>query len=227
MHLILAERERPPRSGKWLQRVSPRPARPTTIVVEPSMKLLLRRPVQRLSARVKPELDAKAYVAKSIKTTVPNICINQYPEIQESESILITPKLADLVSNLVEDVTKPLSTFSPIHELISTGNKNTDMIKSLNQLQTAFGVAKSVYPESTLNYEGFDMIQNNLIQLMNALERNDLASAKTISKEVLETLEMTSALQKELRSRGLRPRVLEDTGRTVGGMRVFRLQKNA
>ena len=133
----------------------------------------------------------------------------------------LTTLFADLTKNRGELI---VTEYRVIHESLSKEILDNDMLDRLDNIQLLFGLAKRGYSKPTLNYEVFSDIQNDVIEVRRALKKRDFKAASSLSTGLLETFELMSDTLRELRKAGLDLAPIEDTGQTIGGMRIFRIQ---
>jgi hypothetical protein len=108
-----------------------------------------------------------------------------------------------------------------IHKSISKGMVEAEILDRLDKVQLLFGLLKMAYAKRTLNYEVFSEIQYDLIDIKSKLEKDDIDGAQSLSTELSEDFQLMTKTLKELREAGLEISSVEDTGKTIGGMRVF------
>ncbi len=102
------------------------------------------------------------------------------------------------------------------------GSVTQESVERLEEVQSAFHLAKGMFGKNTLNYEIYDTLHDEIIQLIAALrsERND--EAKTLLKNITESLLAMEESKKKANALGLKPLLLKDTGERIGRGRIFR-----
>lgn len=155
--------------------------------------------------------EGKRFIKKSKKDIDDNIVGLPVPEN-------IEPLLIDLLSDTGEKI---LHIFSVLAPNIRGRSKIEEVVTKLGDLQMVFGLAKKPYPIDTLNYEVYNEIQNKLIELIVAVHKNDTSEANKLASDLAEILKTIVRTNKDLGNSNIPLVTLHDTGRTIGGLRIF------
>lgn len=134
------------------------------------------------------------------------------------------------MEDLITDVTmhqglQVLSVYDSIHKLVTSERPyDEEKIKeSLDDLQMLFGAVKRTYDKETLEYTLYGQIQGKMIDLAGRMKEGR-ESVRKQSEYIEETLRAVAEMRKAAIESGQEGAAIVDTGRRIGGMKIYTLK---
>ncbi len=137
--------------------------------------------------------------------------------------VIVPTHLGDLYSDIV--MGKPNIIREVLKQVglkISLSEVTEGVMQTLEQLETAFDLAKQLHPKNSLNYEVIDGFHDSMVVLTAVTRQGRLDEAKSILKDLQDGLEGMAEAKEKAEKANLSPLLLEDTGERLGRGRVFR-----
>lgn len=139
---------------------------------------------------------------------------------KRSELVLPTALTTLFIDALTGNLRKECDLLKRIVDELGTNKISSQSLKFLEDLETAFHLAKLAHNENTLNYEIVENLHSKVRELVvKAQHEENIVENLT---ELLELFEHLTNVRKKATKMGVRPLVLENTGDKLGRTRVFR-----
>lgn len=136
--------------------------------------------------------------------------------------LVLTTRLGDLYSDLsLENSNSAITYFDLVKKGLKKKSLTSENIEDLELVESALNLVKKSYPENTLNYEVFDTLQHDTIQVIAAI-RSGEGKAQALLDKTIEALKIVQETRERAEKLKLKPLVLERTGENVGKGRVYR-----
>lgn len=141
-------------------------------------------------------------------------------------SQLISPtRLTTLFINAISgDLRNEHKQLREIVDAIRKGRFSRENMDFLENLETAFHIAKRAYNEDTMNYEIVKDLHSKVRELVVKAEEGKNKEFIRSSVEFMEMLEHITKTREKAMKLGLKPSILEDTGEKLGRAKVFRIK---